>query len=166
MAGSCFEFGAHTVNHVVLTLEDRFSAEREIVESRAALENGLGRPVKDFAYPNGWYSAGIISLLVKAGYRSAVTTEDLLNRIGGDPFSLKRKVLGENFSMGINSEYSSCLTGCQLDGVFDTLGLRKAVRGSGAGLRNRLLEAPEQSPNQLTGPGTVSAPSLGADGPG
>jgi peptidoglycan/xylan/chitin deacetylase (PgdA/CDA1 family) len=125
-----FELGAHTVNHTVLPLADPAEAEQEIVESKRILERELGTPIRDFAYPNGWYNRAIINLLVKAGFRSAVTTEDLPNKIGGDPFALKRKVLGENFSVGLNAEYSAPLTACHLDGVFDTLGVRRPVPGN------------------------------------
>ncbi len=65
----------------------------------------------DFAYCNGWYSDEVIRVLAAHGFRSAVTTEDLPNRIGGDPFTLKRKVLWENFSIGMLGDYSTTLTG-------------------------------------------------------
>lgn len=129
MASHGIQMGAHTVNHTVLTLADAATIEREIVESKAAIEREVGRPVLDFAYPNGWYSEAVVSALIKAGFRSAVTTEDALNEIGGDPFALQRKVLWENFSKGLNGEYSASLTGCHLDDVFSVLGLRHPVLG-------------------------------------
>jgi peptidoglycan/xylan/chitin deacetylase (PgdA/CDA1 family) len=132
------EIGAHTVTHAVLPLEDPECAEWEIRESKAEIEKHTGRPCLDFAYCNGWYSDELIQILVRAGFRSAVTTEDLLNRIGGDPFALKRKVVWENFSVGARGTYSSHLTGCQMDDVFTSLGGgtvvigRKTQRGSNA----------------------------------
>jgi hypothetical protein len=80
--------------------------------------------VRDFAYCNGWYSDEVIAALVRNGFRSAVTTEDMPNLIGGDPFTLKRKVLWENFSLGVTGEYSPSLTVCQLDDCFGMLGMR------------------------------------------
>ncbi len=85
--------------------------------------------MRDFAYCNGWYSDKVIDVLKRNGFRSAVTTEDMPNRIGGDPFTLKRKVLWENFSVGLTGDYSECLTVCQLDDCFSTLGMRAPVLG-------------------------------------
>jgi peptidoglycan/xylan/chitin deacetylase (PgdA/CDA1 family) len=129
MAAAGVDFGAHTVGHNVLPLEDVDRAEWEIHSSKQHIEQQLGRPCLDFAYCNGWYSDDLIRILAQAGYRSAVTTEDLPNRVSGDPFTLKRKVLWENFSTGFDGSYSSCLTGCQLDDVFTSLGGGTVVLG-------------------------------------
>ncbi|MGA9525306.1 MAG: polysaccharide deacetylase family protein [Myxococcaceae bacterium] len=129
MADAGISFGAHTVGHSVLPLEEPERAEWEILESRTEIERQLGRPCLDFAYCNGWYSDELVRMLTRAGYRSAVTTEDLPNRVGGDPYTLKRKVLWENFSLGFDGGYSSCLTGCQIDDVFTSLGAGSVVIG-------------------------------------
>lgn len=124
-----FEFGAHTLGHLVLTHEPLEVAEREVRESKAIIERETGITVRDFAYCNGWYSDELIGVLKRNGFRSAVTTEDMPNRMGGDPFTLKRKVLWENFSLGLKGEYSPCLTVCQLDDCFGMLGMRSPVLG-------------------------------------
>ncbi|MBN1204500.1 MAG: polysaccharide deacetylase family protein [Myxococcaceae bacterium] len=129
MARDGFEFGAHTLGHTVLTLEPPEVVTREIVESKLAIEREVQIQVRDFAYCNGWYSDEIIAVLKANGFRSGVTTEDLPNRIGGDPFTLKRKVLWENFSIGVLGEYSAALTGCQLDDCFGVLGMSRPVPG-------------------------------------
>jgi hypothetical protein len=129
MARDGFEFGAHTLGHTVLTLEPPEVVEREIVESKLAIEREVPIQVRDFAYCNGWYSDEIIRVLVAHGFRSGVTTEDLPNRIGGDPFTLKRKVLWENFSLGMTGDYSSSLTACQFDDCFGVLGMNHPVPG-------------------------------------
>ncbi|ATB34264.1 polysaccharide deacetylase family protein [Melittangium boletus] len=129
MSQDGFEFGAHTLGHVVLTHEPLDVVEREVRESKAIIERELGTPVRDFAYCNGWYSDDVIDVLMRNGFRSAVTTEDMSNRIGGNPFTLKRKVLWENFSVGVTGGYSSSLTVCQLDDCFGTLGMREPVLG-------------------------------------
>ncbi|MFL5348028.1 MAG: spore coat polysaccharide deacetylase ExoL [Hyalangium sp.] len=129
MARDGFEFGAHTLGHTVLTLEPPDVVEREILESKLAIEREVKSSVRDFAYCNGWYSDEIIRVLMKHGFRSGVTTEDVPNRIGGDPFTLKRKVLWENFSIGMLGDYSAALTGCQLDDCFGVLGMSSPVMG-------------------------------------
>lgn len=129
MARDGFEFGAHTLGHTVLTLEPQEVVEQEILESKRTIEAEVGIQVRDFAYCNGWYSDEVIRVLASHGFRSGVTTEDMPNRIGGDPFTLKRKVLWENFSLGMLGDYSSPLTGCQLDDCFGLLGMSHPVPG-------------------------------------
>ena len=128
MAKAGVEVGAHTLSHRVLTLEDEATVRCELGESKRWIEREVGKKVEHFAYCNGWYSDALVRALVREGYRSAVTTEDLPNRMGGDPFTLKRKVLWENFSLGVGG-YSGVLTGCHLDDVFGVLGLRRPVIG-------------------------------------
>ena len=129
MAANGVDFGAHTLSHCVLTLEPAAEVDRQIGESKRIIEAELLKPVRDFAYCNGWYSDEVIRALVRHGFRSAVTTEDLLNRIGGDPFALKRKVLGENFSRGINGDYSSSLTGLHFEDIFGLFNVHHPVVG-------------------------------------
>ncbi len=129
MSKAGFDFGAHTLHHTVLTLESIDAIENEIRSSKEVLERELGRPVVDFAYCNGWYSDEVIDALKRNGFRSAVTTEDFPVKLGDDPFTLKRKVLWENFSTGALGEYSSPLTQCQLDDVFGILRVNHPVPG-------------------------------------
>jgi hypothetical protein len=56
MADAGVEFGAHTVNHRVLTLLGVEEAEAEIVACKVELERQLKRPIRTFSYCNGWYS--------------------------------------------------------------------------------------------------------------
>ncbi|MBI3182048.1 MAG: polysaccharide deacetylase family protein [Myxococcales bacterium] len=129
MAARGFQLGAHTSEHVVLTHEPRERVDAEIAASKEAIERETGHRVQHFAYCNGWYSDEVVRSLVRQGFRSAVTTEDLPNVVGGDPFALRRGVLWENFSLGMLGDYSPSLTACQLDGIFGMLGLRPAVIG-------------------------------------
>jgi peptidoglycan/xylan/chitin deacetylase (PgdA/CDA1 family) len=122
-------FGAHTLGHCVLTTEPEERVEQEVRGSRECIERELGAPVRDFAYCNGWYSDLVVRVLARCGFRSAVTTEDLPNVVGGDPFALKRKVLHENFSLGFDGTYSAPLTACHLDDVFGVLGMNHPVPG-------------------------------------
>jgi len=155
MARDGYEFGAHTLGHTVLTLEPPDVVEREILESKRAIEREVEFPVRDFAYCNGWYSDEIIRVLMTHGFRSGVTTEDVPNRIGGDPFTLKRKVLWENFSIGMLGDYSTVLTGCQLDDCFGVLGMSRPVMGwrphlSATEAANRLLIRDESAKGEAT----------------
>ncbi len=122
--------GAHTAEHTVLTNQRLDDARREIALCKAALEKGLRRPVKHFAYCNGYYSAGVAQALKAEGFVSAVTTEDMPNAPGVDPFALKRKVLWEASSAGMLGFYSKPLIACQFEDTFGMLALQKPVLGA------------------------------------
>ncbi|SFC88764.1 Polysaccharide deacetylase [Bosea sp. CRIB-10] len=69
--------GAHTLNHPILAKHSEEVARREIVESKAWLEDVLEAPIRHFAYPVGDPgSAGPreFALAKEAGFASAVTT--------------------------------------------------------------------------------------------
>ncbi len=128
MAKEGFNLGAHTVRHAVLTHEPDEVVAREIVESRAAIERQTGRAVRDFAYPNGFFDRRVIAALRRAGFRSAVTTEDAPNRLGVDPLRLRRKTLWENTGWGTFG-FSERVAKCQLDDLFGLLSLTRPERG-------------------------------------
>ncbi len=129
MAAAGYELGAHTLEHVVLTLEGPARIEREMRGSKERIERQIGSPVRHFSYCNGWYSDRLIRCVSRLGFESAVTTEDYPNRVGDSPFALKRKMLWENFSTGVFGGYSAALTSCCIDDVFGMLGLAHPVPG-------------------------------------
>jgi peptidoglycan/xylan/chitin deacetylase (PgdA/CDA1 family) len=69
------EIGAHTRSHSDLRT---LSADRrwdEIIGSKAILEEGLGHPIVSFCYPSGYYNAGALADVKRAGFLTAVTTQ-------------------------------------------------------------------------------------------
>ncbi len=122
--------GAHTANHTVLTHQRLDEARREIAQCKAGLEKAVQKPVRHFAYCNGYYSAGVAQALRAEGFLSAVTTEDMPNVPGQDPFALKRKVLWEASSLGAIGLYSKALIACQFDDTFGMLGIQRPVAGA------------------------------------
>jgi peptidoglycan/xylan/chitin deacetylase (PgdA/CDA1 family) len=120
--------GGHTVRHAALANLPPSQARAEILGCMRHLEEHLGPAVRHFAYPNGYYTPAVKRMVADAGFAAAVTTEDLENRIGADPFTLKRKVLWENSSLGL-AGYSEALAACNLDGVFGALGWQRPVTG-------------------------------------
>jgi peptidoglycan/xylan/chitin deacetylase (PgdA/CDA1 family) len=122
--------GAHTAEHTVLTHQRLDDARREIAQCKASLENGLRKPVRHFAYCNGYYSAGVAQALKAEGFASAVTTEDMPNTPGLDPFALKRKVLWEASSAGVLGFYSKPLIACQFENTLGMLALQRPVMGA------------------------------------
>ncbi|MBI2857827.1 MAG: polysaccharide deacetylase family protein [Chloroflexi bacterium] len=77
MRASGIQFGAHTVNHPILTRVPIAVARREILDSKHRIEEELNCPVKTFCFPNGEpddSSAEIEEVLESAGFACAVTT--------------------------------------------------------------------------------------------
>lgn len=87
-------FGAHTVNHPVLSaLSDRKELQYEVSESRILLEQKLEHPVLTFAYPIGkpeHFGDQSVDAVRSAGYSWAVTTIEDANTNETDPYLLRR----------------------------------------------------------------------------
>jgi peptidoglycan/xylan/chitin deacetylase (PgdA/CDA1 family) len=68
------EIASHTVDHANLARSSNASVMRELVDSKRSLENLLGHPVLDFAYPSGAFNAQAVAAVQRVGYDTAVTT--------------------------------------------------------------------------------------------
>jgi peptidoglycan/xylan/chitin deacetylase (PgdA/CDA1 family) len=81
--------GSHTMTHPILTSLNEEETESETRDSRATLEQRLGREVSIFCYPNGDLNDAALSS-ARRHYRTAVTTET--GRLEGpmDPHRLPR----------------------------------------------------------------------------
>lgn len=86
---SLVTIGSHSLTHAVLTSLDAHDLEREVGESRRLLEARLGRPVEQFAYPNGDLD-GNVAQAVRRHYAVAVTVEPRFVEPGADPLRLPR----------------------------------------------------------------------------
>lgn len=84
------EIGSHTVTHPLLPGLPLAEQEREIRESKHALEAIINRPVSSFAYPYGRYSAETASLVRAAGFNCACTAEGTVTQASTDLFELPR----------------------------------------------------------------------------
>lgn len=86
---SLINIGSHTMTHCDLPALQPEERVREIQGSRALLERRLGRPARDFCYPDGKHN-DVTARAVAAVYRSAVTT--VCGSIGptDSPYALKR----------------------------------------------------------------------------
>jgi peptidoglycan/xylan/chitin deacetylase (PgdA/CDA1 family) len=93
LVGPNFTVGAHSRSHRILAGLPLAHAEEEIHGSRRDLEAILNRSVVDFAYPNGRFcdfNLPTRDLLVKIGFRCAVTAEPGTVRLDDDRFALRR----------------------------------------------------------------------------
>ncbi len=89
------EIGSHTVSHPVLAkVDDDAALERELLESKSAIEAHTGRPVLSMAYPVGGagaYSDRVVDAVRRAGYRFAFTYQSGVIDPGSmDVFRLRR----------------------------------------------------------------------------
>jgi peptidoglycan/xylan/chitin deacetylase (PgdA/CDA1 family) len=87
------DFGAHTVNHPILTSLTLKHAEGEIRNSKKDLEKRLGKDVDFFCYPSGGQkdcNDTVKRLVKEAGFSCAVTTMNGDNGHDADLFELKR----------------------------------------------------------------------------
>ena len=74
--GECgISFGSHTVSHRSMPELDHEEAWRELVDSKAALEELLGSPVRTFCFPYGHSTPALSEMVRQAGYTAAVGIE-------------------------------------------------------------------------------------------
>jgi peptidoglycan/xylan/chitin deacetylase (PgdA/CDA1 family) len=83
------EFGAHTASHPFLDQLTLAEAEREILSSKADIEQQLGQAVELFAYPYGRFNQ-MIKQIVSQAFAGACSTELGLVEANSDLFDLKR----------------------------------------------------------------------------
>jgi peptidoglycan/xylan/chitin deacetylase (PgdA/CDA1 family) len=70
--------GSHTVTHPNLLKLNTQEAAREMTESKAELEDLLGRSVESFSFPHGAYNASLLRLAQETGYNRLFTIEPRL----------------------------------------------------------------------------------------
>lgn len=95
MASHGISFGAHTVNHPILSRISIEMAEKEILNSKNTIGKEIGKPVTSFAYPFGkksQYTPQIFSILQELQFKCAVTTELRPNTHSVNLFELNRPV--------------------------------------------------------------------------
>ena len=117
MAAMGFEVGSHTVSHADLGAVSGEQARRELADSRAALEERLGRKVRWFAYPFGGRNnlrPAFVPLIAEAGYDGAFSGFGGFIHPGGDGLVLPREAV-PYFPSVLNLEVH--LAGC-LDWVY------------------------------------------------
>lgn len=88
------ELGAHTVNHPPLDELDIEEIEREVSDSKQALEQMIGRSVHTFAYPFGAYDARVRAAVIDAGFSSAAAVKNALSHPEDDPWAIARFTVG------------------------------------------------------------------------
>lgn len=107
-------FGAHTINHRVLSELDRALASFEIKDSKLILEEILNEKVKYFAYPYGKrnrdFSDESMEIVKEAGYDAAFSTDNGFVDSKSNCFALNR--------IGIRN-FPLFVIKCRLSGIFE-----------------------------------------------
>jgi len=83
-------FYSHTCSHASLPELDDVRLHSELVDSRASLQQLLGRPVEYLAYPFGHLDERVTCAARSAGYRAAFSTQPGFNRRDVDRFRIRR----------------------------------------------------------------------------
>lgn len=82
--------GSHSKNHLWLPDVGEKVLERELVDSKAILEQKLGKEVKFFCYPVGAHDGKVEAAVKKAGYAAAVATNPGRFKPSDDIYAIKR----------------------------------------------------------------------------
>ncbi|MGB8707157.1 MAG: polysaccharide deacetylase family protein [Dehalococcoidia bacterium] len=122
MSNAGIAFGAHTVNHPILTNIPLAQARWEITQSKEVIERRLGKEVTTFAYPNGNFAdfnTDIAEVIKESGFKCAVTVSPMrLVSSKDNPYTLSRICPLEDFN-----KFKIML--CGLWGDFNTIFNRK-----------------------------------------
>ena len=92
--GMGFTIGAHTVDHVALAAQTPARATWEMKQSKLALEQLLGHPVVDFAYPYGSFNQYDMAQAKNLGFESACSTMYGTAHSAGQLYELSRMRIG------------------------------------------------------------------------
>lgn len=93
IAAAGHEVGAHSLTHRQLDVLPIADATIEIRDSRIELEDGLGRPIRSFAYPHGYHSDAVVAATRAAGYESAGAVNDRWSWVGESRYALSRLIV-------------------------------------------------------------------------
>jgi len=90
LAARRVECGAHSHTHPALDVLDVAAAQSEIERSKSVLEETIGAEVRTFAYPFGYESSILRTLVARAGYASACRVNYTLSPVNEDIYGLSR----------------------------------------------------------------------------
>jgi peptidoglycan/xylan/chitin deacetylase (PgdA/CDA1 family) len=91
-------FGSHGLHHYILPQLDDSAKRQEVIGSLDVLQHADVSSSSFFSYPNGNWDDETRSLVVKAGYKGAVTTQLGHNVASTNPYLLKRIAIHEEIS--------------------------------------------------------------------
>jgi peptidoglycan/xylan/chitin deacetylase (PgdA/CDA1 family) len=105
MRSSKIEFGAHTINHPILTRISLEDAKKEIVGSKEKIEKEIGDRITSFAYPNGMkadFNNAIASVIKGLGFQTAFTLlsgPTFKKTVRKSPYTIRRIFLSHKHTL-------------------------------------------------------------------
>jgi hypothetical protein len=108
MAEHGVTIGCHSRSHPILThppdtvkTPDDYKVwlKKEIVDSKAEIEQKLGRPVTEFAVPYGAYDRFVYTAIKAAGYTLVMNVHGMNDDAASDPCNLNRLIILGSASM-------------------------------------------------------------------
>ncbi len=124
LSSSNITIGAHTKTHVLLSKVNEDMATTEIVGSRERITEELGNTPKHFAYPNGGrndFGTRDVELVRKAGFASATTSIEGINRKHTDRYQLLRFNVHESRFVSPFGKLSPALFYSETNGLLEWL---------------------------------------------
>ncbi len=118
MAASGVSFGSHTQTHPIMTVLPIDDARNEILNSKAQIEECLGRDCKTFAYPNGDWNDEIRGLVTVSDYDCACAVDRTRSDMELDPYTLRRIVIHEGYALGVSGRFSLCVFALKTSGLW------------------------------------------------
>lgn len=110
-------FASHTKSHALLTQVADAEIVSELNESKALIEEKLGKPVFLVSYPNGFYNDQTIKIAREAGYLAGFTCLMGTNDMHVNPFELQRIHIRENRTTGLRGQFSELFFKVELSGL-------------------------------------------------
>ena len=130
LAAHGVDIGAHTRGHVLLARSDGETAHREIVASRDDIAAATGSVPRHFAYPNGGagdFGPRDVATVREAGFRTAATSIEGVNRRGTDPYRILRHNVHDARFRAPGGRLSRALFLSETSGLLGWLRARRAA---------------------------------------
>jgi len=90
MSDHGMDFGSHTLTHPLLENLNVKKLKDEIVGSKVAIEQALGRPVEFFSYPYGKFNEEVVKIVEQAKFLGACTADSGVANAYNERYLLKR----------------------------------------------------------------------------
>jgi peptidoglycan/xylan/chitin deacetylase (PgdA/CDA1 family) len=90
MSTGGIEFGSHTCSHQDVRYLNERELEKELLESKFALENNLGKKIQTLSYPFGRYNQRVKDTAEKCGYIFACSLSPAMKNSQIDFLALRR----------------------------------------------------------------------------
>ncbi len=93
MAEHGIDIQSHSVSHPCLPDLTEMKIQEELSASKTTLEDLVGKPVRGFAFPGGFYDRRVFRLAKDCGYKALYTSDPGLNQLFRSEMRLKRLIV-------------------------------------------------------------------------